>query len=268
MLFSSVVLLVLCASPVSADQPPTRDGSGLNVLVVGDSHGVPANLSDGQTASYSCCVGRRGNADCDPTDIVDIGDISAYITHLFVNPSDFCCSEEADLDFNSTIDIGDLTIALQCMFISLDPFPNCIQSGVLVSHGLCKSIGLAAAVAEPPSDQDCLEYRYGSSGVLYLSHLNAGFNCCPTELLADISIQGNIITIREEEDLSNGGCACLCLFDLEYEITGLSPGEYQINVVEPYLPGGDQELTLTVELSSGTDDIYCVDRSNYPWGDW
>jgi hypothetical protein len=67
-------------------------------------------------------------------------------------------------------------------------------------------------------------------------------------------------------EITGAVCDCDCLFDLEYEITGLPPGDYQISVIEPYLPGGDLNLTLTIELSPGTDGIHCVDRNGYPWG--
>jgi hypothetical protein len=136
-----------------------------------------------------------------------------------------------------------------------------------VSYGECKTFQKATSTDSVSSDQDCIEYQYDGQSVLSIHHINAGFNCCPDELAAIINIEGNIITIEEVEYLDNGGCYCLCLFDLDYQITGLPLGEYTISVIEPYRDPGDEPLEFTVNLSSvPSSGIYCVDRSQYPWG--
>jgi hypothetical protein len=73
----------------------------------------------------SCCTGSRGNVDCDPPGIVDIGDVSALIRHLFIDLQPVCCPEEANVDGTGIIDVGDLTALLAHLFISLDPSPPC-----------------------------------------------------------------------------------------------------------------------------------------------
>ena len=116
------------------------------------------------------------------------------------------------------------------------------------------------------NDQTCVSYEYNESGTLSIHRNMAGFNCCPTFLWADFSLDGNTITITEIENMENGGCHCLCLFDLEYVITNLVPGEYNVVIVEPYLPDGDQPLEFTVDLTLPTEGTHCEARSNYPWG--
>jgi hypothetical protein len=96
-----------------------------------------------------------------------------------------------------------------------------------------------------------------------LKHINAGFNCCPGDITAEIEFKGNLIIITESEQ--EQGCHCLCLFDLDYEVTNLSPGRYTIRVAEPYVEENDQVLEFTLELFSATSGNYCLERNNYPW---
>jgi hypothetical protein len=149
--------------------------------------------------------------------------------------------------------------------ISRDDYPWKYYQTPPVNYGQCKTFQKAASTDSVPSDQDCIEYQYDGQSVLSIHHINAGFNCCPTELAVVVHLEGNVITIEEVE--YGGYCLCLCLFDLDYGIAGLPPGEYTISVIEPYRNPDDEPLEFTVNLSSGSSsDIYCVDRSHYPWG--
>jgi hypothetical protein len=137
-------------------------------------------------------------------------------------------------------------------------------AGALVKASDCKSNGTAAAVEGEPSDRGCMTYSY-SGGVLTLQHINAAFNCCPI-IAADVSIAGNVITVTETEGLEHGGCSCLCLFDLDFEIENLVAGEYTIKVIELYLSEGDLPLEFGIDLASSTSGEFCVSRDHYPWG--
>lgn len=132
-------------------------------------------------------------------------------------------------------------------------------SGRLVDYDGCKGF----QGDDTPSDKDCMEYQYNGQSVLLLKHVNGRFNCCP-KITANISIDDNTITIEEIE--ISGDCDCLCLFDLNYVIINLKPGEYTISVIEPYSYEDEEPLEFTVDLSSSTSGSYCVDRHHYPWG--
>ena len=114
----------------------------------------------------------------------------------------------------------------------------------------------------PASAQDCVEWWYSGIDVLHLRHVNAAFNCCPV-VDADIRIDGNTITVEEIE--LQGNCMCLCLYDVDYEIVGISPGIYTVTFIEPYLPLGDPVLTCPLDLVESPMGGFCVDRTGYPW---
>ena len=109
---------------------------------------------------------------------------------------------------------------------------------------------------------------YAYSPFRYCQSPDEGCYPTPDEILADIGIQGNVITIQEDESLEpGGGCDCLCLFDMDYRIDNLPPGEYVIRVYGMYLLGAEI-LEFTVDLASSPSGTHCVYRDHYPWGIW
>jgi len=78
---------------------------------------------------------------------------------------------------------------------------------------------------------------------------------------------GAVITITENESLEpSGGCDCVCLFDVDYQISNLPPGEYVVTVDQLYLQPGAEILEFTVDLVSSPSGSHCVQRDDYPWG--
>lgn len=164
-------------------------------------------------------------------------------------------------------------IIMICLLLSLPFIPACEEttktthpsgpSGSLVGHDGCKQFPEGPTGTTFAPVQDCLLYDYDGVGVLSLRHANAGFNCCPGEITADITIVNSVITIVESE--AQSGCHCLCLFDLDYEFEDLDPGTYTIRVVEPYADAEDDPLVCTIDLSGEVEGNCCVDRDHYPW---
>ncbi len=178
-----------------------------------------------------------------------------------------------ELNLDEGDEILDFTISLSSSpssgshCVGRDHYPWGYYQTAAVDFGECKTFQKVTPPDSMPPDQDCIEYQYDGQGFLSINHINAGFNCCPDELAAIISIEGNVITIEEVEYLYTGGCYCLCLFDLGYEITGLSPGEYTVKVIEPYKDPDDEPLEFNINLSSSpSSGQHCVYRSHYPWG--
>ena len=222
-----------------------------------------------------CCTGIRGNANGDVDDKVNVSDVSYLVAYLFGIPSGAApvCQEEgnANSDIDEKVNISDVTYLTHYLFgIPSGPVPGPCPgmggpTGTIIDYTGCKSwakSGPAAAAAL--SDQDCLEWVYDGAGTLQIKHVNAGLNCCPV-IVADIDVVGSTIIIEEIDSLYNGGCHCLCLFDIDYEIANLPPGQYTVQVIEPYLPPGDEPLEVTVDLMAMPTGSHCVLRTSYPW---
>lgn len=140
-------------------------------------------------------------------------------------------------------------------------------SGKLIYSSGCKRQLSTYTTEKTSTNKDCIEYSYDAhTAVLRLTHINSGFNCCPSSVTADIEVGENSIRIQEIESLDQGGCHCLCLFDLEYQITTLPPGEYRIILAQLYLNEGDAILQFPINLLMSPSGRYCVNRNHYPWG--
>lgn len=137
--------------------------------------------------------------------------------------------------------------------------------GELINNSECKFNLKSASFKMDESTPDslsCIIYSYNANEkVLNIKHINAGFNCCPDSLYSEISISNGVITIEEFETAAL--CHCNCVFDLEFEITGIEAQTYQIHIIEPY---ADDDISFEVNLIEENSGIYCVTRTTYPWG--
>ncbi len=137
-------------------------------------------------------------------------------------------------------------------------------SGTLVHATGCKDI-VYEFDAGAPTDLDCVTWDWDGSDTLRLVHVNAGLNCCPGTIVGLVSVVGSVITIEETEGDDAIMCHCLCLYDLTYEIAGISGGALTITFIEPYVPDGGKPLTVTVDLGTEPTGSHCVNRDTYPW---
>lgn len=159
-----------------------------------------------------------------------------------------------------------LVLSLITTYCSLSESEG-ITSGpevLLINHSECKDFNSSRNTFSLDSSIDCIQFDYNGSGVLTLTHINAGFNCCPGQITANINIEDNIIIIEEAEEIA--GCHCNCLYDIDYQITNLTPGVYTIKVIEPYVGGDEEQLEFTISLTGSLQDSYCLERDTYPWG--
>lgn len=142
-----------------------------------------------------------------------------------------------------------------------------IPVGMLMDHTECKETLTGAAGAgedfAPGPFNDCINYQYNGVDTLIMTHINAGFNCCPGDISGVVSCNGNRITITEQE--STAGCHCMCLYDLDYRIVNMVPGQYTIHIVEPNIGADDQVLEVTLNLTEETSGEFCLPRRHYPW---
>ncbi|MBN2610387.1 MAG: hypothetical protein JXB00_02420 [Bacteroidales bacterium] len=136
-------------------------------------------------------------------------------------------------------------------------------SGKLVTHSSCKYNKSTLEEPNIPDTVSCVQYAYdATSGKLNIKHINAGFNCCPEKLSCTFSLVGDTVTIEEAEE--DGFCDCLCLYDLDIEVTGIGAKGYVLKFVEPYWR--DQEpLVFNINLAAQSSGSHCMIRKKYPW---
>ncbi|MBN1164933.1 MAG: hypothetical protein JXB45_10165 [Candidatus Krumholzibacteriota bacterium] len=145
--------------------------------------------------------------------------------------------------------------------------PSDAPSGAIIGSTSCKSWNEKLTAITIPQDQDCFGYSYDGADTLRIKHTNAGLNCCPGTITAVITIQNNTITISESEGQDAIMCHCLCLYDLDYLITGIAPGVYTVIFEEKCLNDEDEILQEVIDLSTATQGGHCVERTHYPWDD-
>ncbi len=80
-------------------------------------------LGDGTTCGgdnpCDCCVGMRGNVDGDPDDLVNVSDLTFFVTALFACQFDcFPCELEADIDGSDSVNVADLTYLVAYLFFA------------------------------------------------------------------------------------------------------------------------------------------------------
>jgi len=138
-------------------------------------------------------------------------------------------------------------------------------TGEVVDKSSCKyGLKMTSGIYEVPDSISVVEYEYDiSEHILYLTHINAGFNCCPDSLYCLVKNARDTIKIEEFE--KNASCRCNCLYDLDIEIEGVLPRIYFLAFIEPYAVNMDS-IGFGVNLAENSKGSFSVIRKNYPWG--
>ena len=138
-----------------------------------------------------------------------------------------------------------------------------VFSGRLVKHTECK-VSTFDSITNLVDSLSCAGYSFNASTHrLNITHINAGFNCCPDSIFSNVSISNDTIIIQEFE--SDPHCYCLCLYDLFYEIDGIKAKQYQVKFIEPLIRE-QQPLIFGIDLSNQPVGKHCVTRHRNPWG--
>lgn len=138
-----------------------------------------------------------------------------------------------------------------------------VFSGELVNHTECKVLA-SDSTTNLVDSLTCAEYSFNATThTLLIKHINAGFNCCSDSIYSNVSISNDTIIIHEFE--SGPQCYCLCLYDLDFEIEGITAKKYQIKFIEPLIRD-QQPLLFEVDLSAQPEGTQCTTRYRNPWG--
>jgi hypothetical protein len=106
----------------------TRDGQYLFFLSGVTGSMLPYWVSAEVIELYrpSDCTGTTGNVDCDPDELIDIGDLTRLIDYLYIPPNTplECVGEgNIDGDPDHIVDVGDLTRLIAYLYIPPNPLP-------------------------------------------------------------------------------------------------------------------------------------------------
>jgi hypothetical protein len=136
-----------------------------------------------------------------------------------------------------------------------------------ISGNLVQVVGCKSGFSQSSADrsQGCVQFTYdATSRKLTLVHVNAGFNCCPEEIKADVTVDNDTIRIVESQRGPN--CRCDCLFDLHIVVENVPPRTFGVFVEEPLRNQQDVPIDFTIDLAKDTQGEHCVARNFYPWG--
>ncbi len=80
-------------------------------------HGVtPAGPGPHGMSSGQCCIGMRGNIDGDPSDGVNVADLTFLVAYVFQGGTTPSCMDEADVDASGGINVADVTYLVTYIF--------------------------------------------------------------------------------------------------------------------------------------------------------
>ena len=218
----------------------------------------------------ACDCPHQGDYDQDGfLTALDLGDLIDVLFGGHSETSDPACPiSRGDFDASGFPDAIDLGLLIDHLFAGgRPPFDPCLAGGAVIGHSGCKPHGKSAAIDPITPEYDCVTYEYDGQSILTLHHINTAFNCCPDSLTAEFQLAPGTVVIDEAEWLTDFGCLCLCLYDMDYRITGLPPGTYTIDINGMYVGENEPQLEFTVDLTTATSGQFCVYRGeNYPWG--
>jgi hypothetical protein len=180
------------AGGITFDPRPSTDGS-MHVTVTKYNY-IPHE----QEVEVSGCFPGDANGD----GIVDVADVVYLVNFLYRNGDPPAPMEAGDANCDGIVNVGDVIYLVNYLYKDGPP-PSC-PIGTLIGYEGCLELGKGGPTDSIPPDQDCMVYQYDGEGIVLLRHVNTGFNCCPGELLADITIQDNVIIIEEDESLDSG----------------------------------------------------------------
>ncbi|MBT3242798.1 MAG: hypothetical protein HN352_06580 [Bacteroidetes bacterium] len=116
---------------------------------------------------------------------------------------------------------------------------------------------------EPGPGQSCVWWEYDGDSTLLLQHFNAGFNCCPEEILLSLDFIGDTIVVTERDSMQL--CRCNCLYNLDITVHHVKPKKYVVQMLEPFVKDPKSPLIFNIDLVNQKSGKVCDDRDYYPW---
>ena len=130
---------------------------------------------------------------------------------------------------------------------------------------ICSATDYARFTRDEEGGNEAFEYRSLSAGRLYIKHRNAVFDCERFDVKVDISVTGQQILITENAPEMRADC--FGVYDIDYEVTGLSEGDYSVVVRNESSYNPDRKFNI--HYSKDLDDSYVLRRDyGIPEANW
>ena len=172
-----------------------------------------------------------------------------------------------------TIDLDAEPQGSHCLFRNTYPWGSGHSGedpvGTIDDYSGCNDLTGTSTYPGPFSaDSTCVAvFTMPAYNALRIFHVNTAYNYCVDALDAEFDFSEGLITITGMEHPPGGHCACVCLYDVNYSIYNLEPGVYTIRFIEPYLPPGQEQLEITIDITQEGSWRRCVPREGFPWGE-
>jgi len=200
------------------------DAAGVNVL---DLQYVKNNVFCTDEMDKDCIVSdvnRDGSVN-----VIDLQDVKNVVFCADTSASVLPGCEWADFDNDNDVDHNDYAVMQGCISGPNVPAdPNCADFSPRIdtySNSGCLP-GDAQKDGYPWCGDDTFEMT-AEAHSLHVTHRNATYNCCPDDIRVELTVAGRTLHLTEEEILTMP-CACLCCYDVETTVVGLSPGTYTV----------------------------------------
>jgi hypothetical protein len=240
--------LVLCASDIAYPCPQTDTTFYAYVQIVVDT--FPPVIGDANQSGY-----------------INILDITILINYLYKSgPAPEPVPDVMDVNGDNFLNILDVTYLINFLYKGgAEPTCNGQEPmGSLFYYSTCKDT--MPTTKDPDSlQEDCITYLYDPiNQTLDIMHYNAILNCCPF-ICANYYFGGDTIIIEEIDSLLDGGCDCICNFDIGYRFSNILSKIYVIQILKPYRPEGEPVFECAIDLLTTQEGYFCIDRPYLPW---
>jgi hypothetical protein len=121
----------------------------------------------------------------------------------------------------------------------------------VINDPVCKSHNSDELVA-----QECAEWELAENALI-MKHTNTLFNCCADSITASMEIHGDTIYINEWE-LGGEPCDCICMYDVNMVLSGITPGTYNFIIRNGNYPNGFPKMKWTVDLLKNPTGEVCA----------
>jgi len=146
-----------------------------------------------------------------------------------------------------------------------DPLGNKPYGGILTIDGCKSNIGSIQTFCDDSKEGLSFTY-FPNEKILYLKHINSGFNCEPGKISAKINISNTTITIEEIQE--SPSAYCNCLFDISYDFRHIENKTYLVSITNPIIKGTEnQQLSFYIDLTQKTQGEFTLFRGFYPWAE-